>query len=140
MTQQTGYSQLNCLGCWGGLVPADSSPWEGTINDKIYSAPGLGSDPQSPIQINPKTMRQTARFRGTFPSPFPVVSSGGSGVGLGVCLWQVPPRWFSKQDLGKAVSQEILGKVGSGWGREGGYALKSPVFSYYREPLGHQRR
>lgn len=27
VTQQTGESQLNCLGCWRGLAPADSSLW-----------------------------------------------------------------------------------------------------------------
>lgn len=95
----------------------------GTINDKIYSAPGLASDPHSSTQINPGTMRQTARLcqregffqRCTFPSPFPAACFGGLGWGgVSVC-----DRCFTKLELAKLVSRKILGKVGVGRGGGG---------------------
>ena len=58
-----------------------------------------------------------------------------------MCLGQVPPRWFSKLEPAKAVSQEVLGKVGSGSGGGWEDMFSNPtVFSDHREPLGHQQR
>lgn len=46
VTQQTGESHLNSLGC-GEVLPQLTAPsGGGTIHDKVYSALDLASDPQ----------------------------------------------------------------------------------------------